>query len=105
MKKNIKDKKGAGPLARAHVYYAGRVQGVGFRHTAEGTGHRAGVTGWVKNLRDGRVEVVCEGPKPKIEAFLDDLRNGPLGRHIREADCRWEEATGEFDDFTVEFDL
>ena len=88
---------------RAHVFYGGRVQGVGFRYTAELIAHRAGVTGWVKNLSDGRVELVCEGTKEKIELLFLEIRESPLGRHIQNVDCAWEEPTNKFEDFTVEF--
>ena len=88
---------------RAHAFYSGRVQGVGFRYEAESVAHRMGLTGWVKNLPDGRVEVVCEGPKEKIEQMLSELQDGPLGRHIKKVDCAWETPTNEFNDFCVEF--
>ena len=88
---------------RAHIFFSGRVQGVGFRYTAEGIAHRLLLVGWVKNLHDGRVEVVCEGSKEKIEAFLSELQDGSLGRHIRKTDCSWEEPTREYEDFRVEF--
>ena len=88
---------------RAHVFYAGRVQGVGFRHEAESVAHRLGLVGWVKNLRDGRVEVVCEGPKEKIEQMLSELQEGALGCHIKKVDCSWEPPTNEYHDFCVEF--
>ena len=91
------------PACRAHVYYGGRVQGVGFRHLAEGFAQEAGLTGFVKNTQDGRVELVCEGPKQKIEALLAQIQYGPLGRYIQKADCSWETPSGEFTDFTVEF--
>ena len=88
---------------RAHVFYGGRVQGVGFRYTAENIAHRLGLTGWVKNLVDGRVELVCEGPKNKIETLLSELQEGSLGRYIKQADCVWEEPTRDYEDFRVEF--
>ena len=90
--------------ARVHVYYGGRVQGVGFRYTVEGLAHRAGLLGFVKNLSDNRVELVCEGGKEKIDALLDEIRASALGRYIQKVDCLWEEPTGAFADFTVEFD-
>ena len=89
--------------ARAHVHYTGRVQGVGFRYTAEAIAHRTGMKGFVKNLNDGRVELVCEGPKKKIEAFLDEIQKCSLGPYIRQTECQWEAPTHEFDDFRVEF--
>lgn len=88
---------------RAHIFYSGRVQGVGFRYETEALAHRIGVVGWVKNLQDGRVEVVCEGSKQKMDQFLAELQGGSLGRHIQKTDCRWENPTHEFDDFRVEF--
>ena len=105
MKKNTVAKKQAPPTHRAHVFYSGRVQGVGFRHTAEGLAHRLGVLGFVRNSLDGRVEVVCEGAKEKLEEFLSSIQASALARYIQKTDCRWEDPTGEFTDFTVEFHL
>ena len=96
-------KKPAQPTHRAHIYYSGRVQGVGFRHTAEAIAHQVGVFGFVKNLQDRRVEVVCEASKEKIDQYLAEIQNSVLGKHIQKADCRWEEPAGTFTDFTVEF--
>lgn len=101
--KNVMGKKPAVAAHRAHAFYSGRVQGIGFRHLTEEIAHRIGVRGFVKNLRDGRVEVVCEGPKDRIDAFLKEILGGPLGRHVQKCDCRWEDPCGEFTDFTVEF--
>lgn len=89
---------------RAHVYFTGRVQGVGFRYTAEGYALEIGLGGWVKNLRDGRVELLCEGSKEQIEELFQRIKDGSLGRHILKTDVRWEAATGEFSDFIVEFE-
>ena len=88
---------------RAHLFYSGRVQGVGFRHEAESLAHRVGVVGWVKNLPDGRVEVVCEGTQEKITELLSALQEGSLGRFIKKVDCAWEKPTNQYDDFCVEF--
>ena len=90
---------------RAHVFYSGRVQGVGFRYTVERFALNLGLCGFVKNRSDGRVELVCEGPKTLIESFLREIRESSLGPHIKKADCLWEEPTGEFSDFVVEFSL
>ena len=96
-------KKTAAPTHRAHVFYSGRVQGVGFRHTAEGVALGIGVTGFVKNTQDNRVELVCEGSKEKVDACLEAIQKSELGKHITKTDCRWEDPTGTFTDFTVEF--
>jgi acylphosphatase len=53
-----------------HVYYSGRVQGVGFRYTAQGVASRFAVAGYVRNLSDGQVEIVAEGLADQVEGFL-----------------------------------
>ena len=90
---------------RAHVFYSGRVQGVGFRYTAEKVALELGLAGWVKNISDGRVEIVCEGSKEKIDELLARIRKSSLGPHIKKVDCQWEPPTQEFQDFIVEFQL
>ena len=101
----IKKKNSADASSRAHVYYSGRVQGVGFRYTAERIALDLDLKGWVKNLPDGRVEIVCEGSRERIEGFLEKIRRSSLGPGIRRVACSWEEPTNEFGDFTVEFQL
>ena len=88
-----------------HVDYAGRVQGVGFRMTAEEAAKDFGVLGWVKNLRDGRVELICEGAKEDIEQLLENIHQSALGPHITKTVCNWEKPGNEFTDFQVEFCL
>ena len=99
------NKKRISNTARAHVFYSGRVQGVGFRYTAERIALELKLVGWVKNLPDNRVEIVCEGHKEKVELFLTEIRRSPLGATIQKVDCRWEEPTREFKDFCIEFCL
>ena len=79
------------------------VQGVGFRFTAERIALNLGLVGWVKNLFDGRVEVVCEGEESNIVDFLDKMKNGPMKRYMENTQVAWQDATGEFDDFTIRF--
>ena len=98
-------KKAVNHFERAHAYFSGRVQGVGFRYTAEGIALELGLSGWVKNRRDGRVELVCEGAKPDIENLFARIQSSLLGVHIKKTTVNWEKATCEFSDFTVEFDL
>lgn len=108
MKKKSVSKKASKPsknAERAHIFFEGRVQGVGFRYTTEKLALEIGLTGWVKNMPDGRVEVLCEGDRPRIEALVDGLKNSPLGVHIRKVVCNWQPPTGEFTDFSVEFYL
>jgi len=88
---------------RLHVFYSGRVQGVGFRFTTEQIALSLGMTGWVKNLPDGRVEVMAEGEEAKLVGFLEKIRNGPMKPYIRGVEAEWEEAKGEFRDFGIRF--
>ncbi len=88
---------------RVHVLFKGRVQGVGFRYTAERIGHEVGVTGWVRNLPDGDVEMVAEASRDKLEALLDRIKASEVGRHIAKSLVKWEDARNEFKDFRVEF--
>ena len=97
MKKTVKN------LIRARVFYSGRVQGVGFRYTAERFALELGLRGWVKNLPDNRVEILCEGPKEKIEELFLNIQRSSLGAGARQGDSRWEDATGEFKDFRIEY--
>jgi acylphosphatase len=82
------------------VHYTGRVQGVGFRATAAGIARGYPVTGWVRNLPDGRVELLAEGDRFDVEGFLDAVRVR-FGRHITDESADWVEATGRYTSFDV----
>jgi len=86
---------------RATVFYSGRVHGVGFRYTAREIVCGFELTGYVRNLHDGRVELVAEGAEQEVTAFLEAVRASQLGSHIRNADVNWGEGTGEFRDFEI----
>lgn len=88
---------------QVRVVWTGRVQGVGFRYTAEISARALKLVGWVRNLSDGRVEAVCEGPENRLKAFLDDVRTGPMQRYIQRVHAEWRDPTGEFDDFGIRF--
>jgi len=89
-------------MKRIHVFYSGRVQGVGFRFTAERIALSLGITGWVKNIYDGRVEIVAEADEKKLEKFLKEI-NSYFSNYIQDQDTDWQESTGEFKDFGLKF--
>jgi acylphosphatase len=89
--------------ARAHVLILGRVQGVAYRYFAEKYAKTFGITGWVKNLYDGRVEVLAEGNREDVDRFLARLREGPRLALVEDFDVTWEEFTDEFQDFQITF--
>lgn len=86
-------------LVRVRVFADGRVQGVAFRYFAEKCARTLEITGWVRNLPDGRVEVLAEGRGENIELFLDKLREGPRLARVDSLDVMREASTGEFPDF------
>jgi acylphosphatase len=90
-------------MKRYHLYVSGIVQGVGFRWYAQRIGRRIGVYGWVKNLPDGRVEIVVEGEDEKVERFIKELKEGYLGENIRDIEKIEEEYKGEFKGFEIRF--
>lgn len=87
--------------ARAHVYISGRVQGVFFRSSTEEKAFELGIKGWVRNLRDGRVEAVFEGEKEKVEEMLRWCHEGPPYARVANVEITWEEYKGEFRSFGV----
>ena len=87
---------------QAHIYYSGRVQGVGFRYTAVDLAEGLGVTGWVKNLRDGRVEIVAEAEETVLHEFLDKIRDS-FGNYISDAEIEWQPTAGIFENFQINF--
>ena len=87
---------------RIHVYYSGRVQGIGFRFITEDLAGSFGVVGWVKNLADARVELVAEAEELVLKDFLSRIRQY-FRSYIRDEDTKWQEPTGEFRDFGIRF--
>lgn len=87
---------------RMHVYYSGRVQGVGFRFTAQAIAADLGLTGWVKNLGDGRVELLCEGRENDLKKALEKI-DSQLSGYIRQKAINWMATSGEFNNFEIRF--
>ncbi|MBL7081281.1 MAG: acylphosphatase [Candidatus Omnitrophica bacterium] len=88
--------------AQIHLYFAGYVQGVGFRFITEDLARTLSVVGWVKNLHDGRVEVVAEAEEETLREFLSRLRQ-KFSQYIQNVDIDWLPPTGEFQGFNIRF--
>jgi acylphosphatase len=89
--------------ARFHVFVSGRVQGVAYRYFAQKWAGTLFLSGWVRNLADGRVEVLAEGEKEALERYAERLRDGPRLALVDDLDLRWEEPAGESGGFRIEF--
>ena len=79
----------------------GRVQGVGFRYYTQECALREGVTGWVRNLPDGRVEAHVEGESESVTRLERALRSGPRGARVQTMTVDVEDVSGAFDTFSV----
>lgn len=78
----------------AHVFVSGKVQGVGYRASAADTATLLKLNGWVRNLRDGRVEAVLEGTKPDVEEMIRWCHQGPPTAVVREVAVEYMEPSG-----------
>jgi len=91
------------PKKQLHVIYSGTVQGVGFRYTVERLSRHFAVTGYVKNLCDGTVELVAEGDLALLKDFLSAIASSELKPYIRDTRVSWNRATDRFKTFGVAF--
>jgi acylphosphatase len=87
--------------ARVHIFVSGRVQGVFFRDHTRRWASSLGLSGWVRNLVDGRVEVMAEGEKEKIEDLIGKLREGTPQSWVEDVETEWTEHKGEFSGFNI----
>jgi acylphosphatase len=86
---------------RMKVFYSGRVQGVGFRYTARTVAAGFDISGYVRNLPDGRVELVAEGDDLELAAFRDAIRGAILAGFIRDESIEWGDAQNNFRGFEI----
>lgn len=80
--------------ARARVFVSGRVQGVGYRYSTVDEASRLGISGWVRNLPDGRVEAVFEGSEAAVEAMIGWCHKGPPAAVVRDVAVKYETPEG-----------
>ena len=87
---------------RMQILYSGHVQGVGFRYAVRTLAAGFELTGSVRNLADGRVELTAEGQQKELEAFREAIREAGLAANIRNEEARWESPQGGFKGFAIE---
>ena len=87
---------------RREVYYSGRVQGVGFRYTVRTVATRFAVTGFIRNLADGRVQLVVEGGPGELRRFLDAV-DAEMGHYVAQTQEQTAPITGRFQGFEIRF--
>ena len=88
-------------LAQLHATVEGRVQGVSFRYFVAELATQLEITGWVRNRWNGNVEVLAEGPRPKLERLLVALNQGPRAARVNKVTHQWGEHSGEFSQFRI----
>ncbi len=85
----------------AQIFVQGRVQGVGFRHFAKQRAELHQIRGFVRNLVDGRVEVVGVGSRPAIKALIEDLQRGPPASEVQKCQIQWRTEPNFFQNFSI----
>jgi len=86
---------------RIRIFVTGKVQGVFFRQALKVMAKKNDVSGWVKNLKDGRVEAVLEGDEEKVSRLVEWSHGGPANARVEDVEIRNEKFTGEFSKFDV----
>jgi acylphosphatase len=87
---------------QVHAWVQGLVQGVGFRYYVRRCAADLPITGWVRNLSDGRVELLAEGSRADLEALLAAVRQGPRGSQVSHIQVEWGQPGGELRGFSVQ---
>ncbi|MGH2728181.1 MAG: acylphosphatase [Actinomycetota bacterium] len=89
------------PVVRAHVLVSGYVHGVFFRHSMCQRARALGITGWVRNTADGRVEAVAEGAETDVKDLVAWCRCGPPHATVQDVEVSWESPSQEFSGFST----
>lgn len=84
-----------------NIFISGFVQGVGFRAFIKRNALKLGLTGWVKNLQDNRVEAIFQGPKEKIDQMIEICEKGPFLSEVKDVEVIWEEMDENFESFEI----
>lgn len=88
-------------MTQAHIFVFGFVQGVGFRHFVKSKAKELDLTGFVRNLPDGRVEVLVQGSNEKIENLVKLCKKGPFLSEVEEVKVEWEEGSDKYESFDI----
>ena len=88
-------------MRRVEILVRGFVQGVMYRYNTEMKADEFHLTGGVRNLRNGRVEVICEGAEEDIGKLIEWCKRGPQGAIVEYVDIAWKEYAGEFNEFRI----
>jgi acylphosphatase len=88
-------------IARARILVAGIVQGVAYRQSAAWEAERLGLAGWVRNLPDGRVEALAEGPRDRVESLVAWCWRGPPSARVSQVEVAWGPAVGDLQGFRI----
>ncbi len=90
-------------MKQYHVFISGKVQGVFFRKNTKRKANELNIKGWVKNLPDGRVEVVAQGVPVTIKKFLEYLHKGPYGARVDDVKIKEEETEKKYEEFSINY--
>ena len=88
-------------MKTARIFISGFVQGVGFRYFVKKNAQDLGLTGWVRNTPDGRVEAIFQGRKEDIEKLISLCRKGPFLSEVKNVEVKWEEGSDKFESFEI----
>ena len=92
-------------MIRAHLIIKGRVQGVGYRANTRRMANKLNLHGWVRNLRNGNVEIIVEGPESEVQKLIVWCHRGPTSAFVSKVKVEKSEPTGEFDSFRTKMSL
>ena len=88
-------------MRQVHLFISGQVQGVFFRTHTHKKALELKLTGWVRNLDDGRVETFAEGPEEKLQKFVEWCHKGPPAARVEDVEINWQEGEQQFKDFRI----